>query len=120
MIGRVNDDYEAIVEVAVRLGGVEIRIPAVVDTGFSEFLVLPYELLATLGPAPEREEQLTLGNGEIASMSTYVVEVEWSGGWKAVKAYGSEGEALVGMKLLLGCDLFVRVTPDGEVRIEPT
>ena len=117
MTGRVNEDDEAVVEIAVRVNGSEFRISSVVDTGFSEFVVLPTDLLRNLGALVEREEQLTLGNGEIALMEAYVVEVGWFDDWRNVKAYGSEGEALIGMKLLLGCDLSMRVLPGGEVRI---
>ena len=48
------------------------------------------------------------------------VDVEWFGEWRTVSTLVGEGDALIGMKLLEGSDLHIRVTPGGEVRIEPT
>ena len=119
MTGFVNEDDEAVVEIAVRIGEGTIRLSAVVDTGFSEFLLLPTALRESSGAKVEREERLTLGDGSVASMGAYIVEVEWFDSWRTIKTYASDGEALVGMKLLKGHDLHIRVVPGGEVRVSP-
>ena len=57
--------------------------------------------------------------GRVALLDVFVVEVAWSGGWREVRALASEGDALLGMKLLSGHELTMRVTAGGEVRVEP-
>ncbi|CAN5368253.1 hypothetical protein BH11ARM2_BH11ARM2_29720 [soil metagenome] len=120
MTGRVNDDFEAIIEVDVRFGAVSAHLAVAVDTGFSEYLTLPKDLLLAMGATSEREDRLMLGNGSIALFDIYIVEVLLTGQWQSVKTYASDGDALMGMKLLQGNDLFVRIAPGGEVRILPT
>ncbi len=119
MTGKVNADYEAIVEIEVRSGAAGARVSAVVDTGFSEFLMLPTELLLSLGAEVIDEARVTLGDGSVALLDVYVVEIRWSDEWQSIRTLASEGDALLGMKLLEGCDLTVRVVPGGEVRVEP-
>lgn len=69
MIGLVDSKREAMIWMAVCLPQGERReIEALVDTGYSSYLTLPSDLIATLGLSTLGTEQLTLADGSEVSM----------------------------------------------------
>ena len=118
--GRVTAEREALVPLQVRaLGGRPETVEAVVDTGFSEFLALPWALIERLGLPYYGDSIFTLADGGEAHLPVYRVLVEWHGSPRPVSVVATEAGALVGMALIEGSRLTLDAIPDGPVRIQP-
>ena len=98
--GQATPDREAVIPIEVR--GVEERqedFTAVLDTGFTEYLTLSSEIIARLGLKQVHTAQVVLGDGSEVQIPVY--------------------RAKVGMSLLYGSVLRIRVIDGGEVTIKP-
>lgn len=117
--GQVSSKREAVISLTVSGSQGETReIEAVIDTGYSSYLTLPAAVIAALGLSPIGTEQLTLADGsEIASVICPATIV-WDGQLRAIEVDTLESKALVGMALLEGYDLSIRVAAGGRVTIE--
>lgn len=117
--GRVNAAYQAIVPLIVRgPTGVTREIDAVVDTGFNRFLTLPSTLVAELALPFIGVSRVLLANGSEETLDTHDVTVLWDGQPREVDAFVADALPLVGMSLLDGYTLHVRVHDGGRVTIE--
>lgn len=117
--GAVNAAYEA--EVTLSLRGPEGRsrdIKAVVDTGYTGVLTLPSAVVADLGLPFSHIGWAFLANDEVVSFDVHDVTILWDGQPKHVKADAMGGTPLVGMLLLDGYDLNIRVQEEGRVLIQ--
>lgn len=104
MSGWVNEDFEAAFSVRLRdfEGGQPATITAILDTGFTDELLLPSETIRRLRLV---SSGVTLGDGSIVFMNVYELEIEWNDAWRRVKAYEGEDDALVGVSLLKGFEV---------------
>ena len=118
--GEVTPDREAVILLRVRSpGGGEMELDALLDTGFTDFLSLPPEVIAEL-QLPFREvSEFTLADGSTVRLEAYTVTVIWEGEERTVLALGAESDPLAGMALLHGSRVMLDVVDGGEVRIEP-
>lgn len=117
MTGKVNEQFEAVLDLRLRGPEGEIAFEGVIDTGFTDFLLLPVSILRSLGAHPEDDTRAVLGDGSTVVFDVYTLDVLWEGEWRRVRAFAGEGVALVGVSLLIACDLHVRFLPGAEVRI---
>ena len=117
--GQVTSDREAVIPVELR-GSTQTmeNLSAVLDTGFTEYLTLSPETIARLGLSHAHTAQVVLGDGSEVQVSVYRAEVLWHGQWRIIYVHETEGGALVGMSLLYGSLLKIRVVDGGEVTIE--
>ena len=117
--GVVNADRQAVV--TLRLRGPEGQsrdIGVIVDTGFSHYLTLPASVVEQLGLALADREQAMLADGSVVDLNFYHVTVLWDGVARNVYAYAVDNAPLLGMSMLDGHDLSVRVRVGGRVLIE--
>ena len=116
--GKIVNNQEAIIE--LELTGVvhPQKIEAVIDTGFTEELMLPSDLIERLGLPQIGELRITLGDGNATDVGLYLAIVEWQDEKRIVQVLRTEGKPLIGMSLLYGNRLTLEVVPDGEVTIE--
>jgi predicted aspartyl protease len=86
------------VSLSVRGAGLTpiLTVPAIIDTGFTDELVLASETIDELGIDSSGDTMVTLGDGSVVFMSVVELEIEWNGSWLRVKAYAGETDALVG------------------------
>lgn len=75
---------------------------AIVDTGFSGFLTLPFSVLARLGLSQTDTEEATLADGSVLRFGVYEVTLDWEEDERMVPVYATEGSTLLGISLLLG------------------
>ena len=96
--GVVNARLEAIVNLTVRgpLGQTR-EIEVVVDTGFTDFLTLPREIVSALGLTFFGVLTGVLANGMEEDFQFFNVEVMWDGRARQVRALASDARPLVGM-----------------------
>ena len=119
--GKISPNIEARITVEmIRRDGLTHLVEVVLDTGFSEDLVLPSDTVHQL------ELELTLrGNidmiladGQRTTLPVWTGAVIWHERPRRVSVIESSGEALLGMNLLLGSTLTMDVRIDGDVTIE--
>jgi clan AA aspartic protease len=91
---------------------------AVIDTGFTDRLTLPPDVVEELGLPLRGAAEVTLADGSLETLPVYRARVFWHGQERTIRAYGAPGEPLVGMALLSGSELRMQVVADGAVEIE--
>jgi clan AA aspartic protease len=117
--GIINDHVEAVVRIRIRGPvGKERVIDAVLDTGFSGSLTLPKSIAMTLGLRRAGRGSALLANGKIEEFDVYEAWIDWDGQEKRVEVDAAEVESLLGMALLEGHDVRMRVLAGGEVAIQ--
>jgi clan AA aspartic protease len=118
MQGLVNQRCEATLAIAVKNNDTVQMVDAVIDTGFSGFLTLPSDMIATLGFSWEGRDIATLGDGTFCTFEVYVGLVIWDGQYREIYINESETVPLIGMQLLRGYDLRIQAIEGGLVTIE--
>jgi clan AA aspartic protease len=117
--GSVNTDYEAVIRLRVRGPlGHEHEVDAIIDTGFNGFLTLPPLLVSDLGLARLSRGRALLANGSEELFDIHGVMVVWDGEQRLVEVDAVNAAPLVGMALLDGFDLHIRVADGGHVVIQ--
>ena len=111
---------EATIPLSVQDGaGEQHSILAVVDTGFTGYLVLPHDLIRQLRLTSRGNRRLTLADGSVQLHDFYGVSVSWHGQQQTVLTYGTGDKPLIGMRLLAGSRVTLGVVDGGAVTIEP-
>ena len=118
--GVVTDANEAVTQLTVRgVGGRDVTIDAVIDTGFNGFLTLPSGLLKSSGLTSHGVRRAQLADGSFVVFDLYLATIIWDGKLRHVQAFSAEGTPLIGMSLLAGHRIAMSVIAGGEVMIEP-
>jgi clan AA aspartic protease len=117
--GTVNARHEVVIRVPVRNpAGQELEVEAILDTGFTGSLTLPPSLIASLGLPWRSRSSATLANGNIQQLDVYTATVVWDSTPRSILIQAVDNVPLLGMALLVGYDLRVRVAVGGSVQIE--
>lgn len=93
-------------------------IRAVVDTGFTDRLTLPPEIVEELNLPFRGSVDATLADGSIETLPIYRVRLLWHGQERTILAYAASGEPLVGMALLSRSELLIETVAGGTVQIK--
>ena len=110
---------EAEIPVDVRGSGEQREdFTAVLDTGFTEYLTLSSDAITRLGLPLVHTAQVVLGDGSEVQVSVHQAEILWHEQWRLIYVHATEGGVLIGMSLLYGSLLKIRVVDGGEVTIE--
>lgn len=119
LTGQVTANREAIMRLLfLTADGGGIEWDAIVDTGFTEYVTLPAEIVAFLSLPLLYATAMTLAGGETLKVNVYEASLVWNGQPKAIKVHSVEGDALVGMALLYGSRLTLDVVDGGAVTID--
>lgn len=118
MQGFVNQSCEAVLPIVVKNESITQLTDAVIDTGFSGFLTLPADIIAVLDLTWKGRDVTTLGDGTSCIFDVCIATVIWDGQYRKVDINESETVPLIGMQLLRGYDLWVRIIEGGTVVIE--
>jgi clan AA aspartic protease len=118
MHGIVNLSCEATVPLVITNQDRLTRlINAVIDTGYTRFLSLPHEIIADLNLQWTGVDRGTLGDGSEVTFEVYAATVIWDGQYQNIPVNQAETDPLIGMSLLYGYDLLIRVVEGGKVTI---
>jgi clan AA aspartic protease len=98
--------------------GREQEVEALVDTGYSEFLMLSPSLVAALGLRWQKVDTTLLADGSERFFDVYEAEVMWDGKVCSVSVAELGTTPLAGMALLNGYELKMQVRPRGKVTIK--
>lgn len=117
--GRVNDIYEAVisVEVVAYDRRTAHRFDAVIDTGFSQYLMMPRGAISQMGLPIEGSRPLVLGNQQRHDFDFCYAAVFWDDELRAIPVLISESETIVGARLLAGYFLTAAMVPGGRVTL---
>lgn len=119
IVGSVTVDGEARVTMAFRgPSGPELRVAAVVDTGYTEHAALPPDLIGALVLPFQHDADLVLANGDVASVRVFEGVRVWDCQDVTVPIQELSGDALVGMALRKGHNASMDVQDGGQVTIQ--
>lgn len=117
--GSVNAALRAVISLSVQgPRGRNRTIEAVVDTGFNQFLILPWSVVSELQLPFVGSSQAFLGDGSEVWFATYRATLLWDDALWHVDAYAADAVPLAGMRLLRGHSLHVDVLEGGRVAID--
>jgi clan AA aspartic protease len=116
--GVVNQSCEAILPIVVKNDTRTQLVDAVIDTGFSGFLTLPFSTIASLDLVWKGRDMATLGDGTSCIFEVYIAVVIWDGQYRTIDINESETMPLIGMQLLRGYDLRIQAIEGGSVTIQ--
>jgi clan AA aspartic protease len=117
--GVVNLSCEATISLVVsNINRQTQLISAVIDTGYTGFLSLPREIIATLNLPWTGIDRGTLGDGSEVTFEVYAATLIWDGQYRNIPVNEAETDPLVGMSLLYGYDLCIRAVEGGNVTIK--
>ena len=116
--GVVNQSCEAILPIVVKNDTRTQLVDAVIDTGFSGFLTLPFSTIESLDLIWKGRDMATLGDGTSYIFEVYIAVVIWDGQYRTIDINESETMPLIGMQLLRGYDLRLQAIEGGSVTIE--
>lgn len=94
------------------------EIEAVVDTGFTGYLALPGAIVEELELPAQRRSEAILADGSIVALEVHRAKVLWEGEERDAEVLALEGDPLVGMSLLYGHEVRLRVVEGGSVVVE--
>jgi predicted aspartyl protease len=116
--GTVNNSREAIVRLTI-MGSRQRKqtIEAVIDTGFDGFLTAAASLIAALALTWDSRGRVMLGDGSDSIFDSYWATVLWNRRRRRITVDEAETTPLVGMALLEGFELKIKVQPHGTVEI---
>jgi clan AA aspartic protease len=119
MQGIVDQNCEAIIRLAIGNAGSQKKmVDAVIDTGFTGFLTLPFSVLTDLNLRAYRREEGILGDGSTCIFDVYRGFVIWDGELRRIDINESDTEPLVGMSLLYGYRMQLDAIEGGMVTIQ--
>lgn len=119
MITGVVQDDEVRIRLEVRgSAGQSQAVEAVVDTGYTGELTLPFGAIATLGLGWLRMDIATLADGSECTFDVYEAEIVWDGNIRHILIDAADAIPLVGMALLRGHEVRMTVRDGGVVTIE--
>ena len=116
--GVVTDEFEGWIDLAI-VGDDRsaIGFSGVVDTGFSGSLTLPLAVIERFGGQRVGIANVYLADGSKTFSQIFELTILWDGRPLTIEVDAAETEPLIGMALLAGHDLQMRVVPNGEVTI---
>ncbi len=82
--------------------GIEMDIPLLFDTGFSEWISLPRSFLDALGFSESTSQDVTLGDGQQIETPIHKGRILWEGQEREAPIHNLDGDPLLGMQQLEG------------------
>ncbi len=118
IIGQVDTRRNLLFPLVVRgFTGQELALTVLLDTGFSDWLSLTDEQVATLGLLPSGVAESELADGSIVPVTLYTAVVVWEGIERLIEVVGGDTDPLLGVKLLEGYRLIADFTDNGTLQL---
>jgi clan AA aspartic protease len=96
----------------------DIAIEFVIDTGFTDFLCLPPEVVAVLGLPFEYNMRVNLADNSNVAVQVHTATILWNAEARDIRVLATGSRPLLGTALLDGYELVVQFTEGGLVIIE--
>jgi clan AA aspartic protease len=112
--------FKARICLEVRGGGENrLTIEAAVDTGFNGMVALPLDIINALELPWKSEGSGILADGRVSYFNLCTAKVLWHGRLREVTVSALEMYPVIGMGLLDGSELNIKVRAGGKVTIKP-
>lgn len=119
IIGEVNSDREAVVQISVHAPNGQIhQLDAIIDTGFNGWLSLPPDFVIMTKLPWLKVGRAILADGSMHLFDVFEASIFWDGQTLTIPIDEADSEPLIGMALLHGFDLTIRNLTGGRVTIE--
>ena len=119
MISGIVTDRHATVSVPFRLPDrPDVTIEFVIDTGFTDFLCLPLEVVSILGLPFEYNMRANLADNSNVVLPVHTATILWNAEERDVRVLATAARPLLGTAWLDGYELVVQFTEGGLVTIE--
>ena len=116
--GVVNEYLEPVIILNISgTGNTSLVVDFVIDTGCTEEIILPQEIIARLNLIRGADITVTLADGTSVRHARYPAQIDWHGERREIVAVSMGIEPLIGMGILQGSNLSVDAVPDGSVTI---
>jgi clan AA aspartic protease len=117
--GLVTAQLEPRIELHVEDGGGQLyHIEAAIDTGYSGYLTLPSAMIAILALNLLHQRPYELADGSVIYLDVYSGVVVWDGQARNVDVDAIGQFPLIGLKMLAGHEVRMRVVDAGPVWID--
>jgi clan AA aspartic protease len=117
-IGFVTPNKEAVIKLIVYgPHRQEQEVAAILDTGYTEYLTLPPDVIAALGLLYRYSVPMYLADGSPIRVRVFDGVVLWAGQERSIPVQETDGDVLLGMSTLYGWRLQVDVLDGGEVAV---
>ena len=121
MVGQFLPSREFVVGILVsNEEGEQVSLSAVVDTGFSGYLTLPFSVIQRLNLPQTDIEEASIADGTVIRFGVYQAIVEWDEEERTVAALATEGDTLIGISLMMKSIGTSEFDEGGSVFFEPT
>ncbi len=97
--------------------GMDVRVDAVIDTGFTEFLSLPSNTIRELGLERGQDMEVAAAGGRVMPVPTYSATITWHGAHRRVRIIALNDRPLIGMSLLWNSAIAVTAQENGAVSV---
>ena len=94
-----------------------VEVDLAIDTGFTDVMTLPPDIIEVLNLRFNKEIFLTLADGTAYSGVAYTGWVRWHDSVREIEVISVDADPLVGMRLLAGSNLSIDAEPGGAVTI---
>jgi clan AA aspartic protease len=94
-------------------------IKALVDTGYTGWLTLPAAIVEELGLLWQDAVAGTLADGSLVVLDVYEATVIWNQRPRQIRVDQADAVPLIGMALMQGYELNVKVRSRGKVTLKP-
>ncbi|MBM3994151.1 MAG: clan AA aspartic protease [Planctomycetes bacterium] len=116
--GIVTPSLAAVVRLHIEdANGQTQAIDVKIDTGFSDFICLPLATVAALGLVLTTHEIVEIADGSFVRVPVFSGVVIWDGKPRRIDVHALGKQNLIGMAMLAGHDLAIRVQDGGAVSI---
>ena len=117
--GAVNAQLETLVEITVRGAGgrSDQTIRAIIDTGFDRYLSLPPQTVAELDLPYAGKEPFDAFGGVTVVLNIHHAIVDFGGVEQGISCIAADNPPLIGMALLRGYELCLKVADGGTVTL---
>ena len=117
--GTVNTQLEIIILLPIQdEAGNVVQVETMLDTGFTGSLTLPPSVISTLGLHWHSRGDAILADGSVHQLEVYFATVLWDGVPRQTLVQAIDNVSLLGMSMLVGHDLRVRIQVGGPAEIE--
>lgn len=94
------------------------ELEAIIDTGYSGYLSLPASMISALSLTAVGSMVATVADGRRSTFDTYRTKIWWDDHSQDIEIDSAEVMPLVGMSLLAGHELRIRVAEGDSVTVE--